>query len=80
MGFILSAEGIKPDPDRVKSLKEIPKPKNRQEMQSVLGAFGYYSRFVQKYANYIEPFRDLLSQKNKFCWTQKHDVEFKKLK
>lgn len=41
---------------------------------------GYYSRFLKKHSNFIDPFRHLLSSKNKFKWEAKHDKYFNELK
>ena len=57
-------------PGEIGGIKGIPSPTNRQELQSVLGAFGYYSRSEHRYATYMNSFRNLLSQKNKFKWSE----------
>lgn len=59
---------------------DIPSPKNLHELQAVLGACGYYSRFVEKYAKFMDPFRDLLSPTVKYKWTEKHEIAFKKFR
>lgn len=80
LGFILTPESIKPVPQRLKTIMEIPPPKNRAELQGLMGMCGYYSRFVKRHANFIDPFRELLSAKNKFKWEKRHDVYLQELK
>lgn len=55
-------------------------PRSREELMRVLGVMGYYRGFVMKYANYIQPFRDVLSVKNRFQCTDNHAQAFGKLK
>ena len=37
LGFILSATGITPSPEKVKAIQDFPKPKNLKQLQSFLG-------------------------------------------
>lgn len=42
LGFILTPEALKPDPDNLKAISEIPSPKNRAELQGIIEMCGYY--------------------------------------
>ena len=50
LGYLLDKDGLRPDPERVKAVLEIPKPKNVKELRTVLGMFGWYSRFIENEA------------------------------
>ena len=80
LGFILNSDGIRPDPQRVDTIMQMPEPKNRSELQKCIGMCTFYRRFYDKYALLINPFRDLLSSKNKFIWSDDHRCAFKTLK
>lgn len=80
LGFILTPQGVKADPEKLKALQNIPEPTSRLELQRVLGIFGYYRRFVVAYSTYLDSFRDLLNTKNRFQWTDYHSSEFRRLK
>ena len=41
MGHVLSSDGLKPDPDKVKAVSEMPKPTCKQETFSLLGFVNY---------------------------------------
>ena len=45
MGHILSFDGLKPDPEKVKAVTEMPKPTNKQETLSLLGFVNYLANF-----------------------------------
>lgn len=80
LGFVLSRDGIRPDPDRLQALNELAPPRDKQQLQSVLGVVGYYRRFVIKHANFVDPFRDLLGGNGTWKWTETHAQAFENLK
>ena len=63
MGYLLDKDGLRSDPERVKAVLEIPKPKNVKELRIVLGMFGWYSRFIENEAEKKIP---LLPQNDSF--------------
>ena len=67
-GVILSAEGIRTDPDKVKAVEKIEIPKNKGELRSILGLTTYFSRFIQDYATIAEPLRELIRGKEVWIW------------
>ena len=48
MGHVISKEGLKPDPAKVKAVEEMPQPSCKQEMLSLLGFVNYLSRFLPR--------------------------------
>ena len=46
---IVSADGVKPDPDKISTLTTWPVPKTVRDVKSFLGFAGYYRRFVKDY-------------------------------
>ena len=79
-GFIFSADGLKPDPNKVKALKLAQKPQNLSELRSFLGMVQYSSRFIADFATIVEPLRKLTKQDVKWDWTQKQDDAFQAIK
>lgn len=80
LGFMLSYEGIKPDPNRISTITNFENPKNKNQLQSILGVCNYYRRFAIKHNNYVTPFRDLLGDGTDWLWTDKHTQAFTLLK
>ena len=67
-GHLLTADGLKPDPDKVKAIEEMPEPKDKKELQTMLGMITYLAKFASnQLSDMTKPLRDLL----------KEDVEFK---
>lgn len=80
LGFILSKNGVSPDPERVEAIMKLPEPRNHKELQSFVGMCTYYRRFYDRFAQFIDPLRNLLSSKNKFEWTTAESQAFVDLK
>jgi len=49
LGHNITDEGVKPDPQKVESVKNFLVPKNVKEVKSFLGLSGYYRRFIRNY-------------------------------
>ncbi len=60
LGFIISQNGIKTNPSKVKSILEFPPPQTIKELRSFLGLSGYYRRFIKDYAKLAKPLTILL--------------------
>ena len=50
LGHVVNTEGILPDPDKVRAIKEMPIPRNATELRSFLGICNYYRKFVPDFA------------------------------
>ena len=74
-GHILNEEGIKSDPDKIESVREMDTP------QSVfLGMVNQLGKFVDHLAEKTKPIRDLLSKSNEFYWGPAQQKAFEGLK
>ncbi|KAJ8351148.1 hypothetical protein SKAU_G00226240 [Synaphobranchus kaupii] len=79
-GHRLSAEGIKPDPAKISAIKRMEPPKNRAELETVLGMANYLAKFAPSLSEVNAPMRQLLKQSNEFLWDKQHDAAFQKMK
>ena len=48
MGHIVSKDGLKPDPDKIKALEEMPCPTSKQEVITLLGFVNYLSKLLPR--------------------------------
>ncbi|KAK2727616.1 hypothetical protein QYM36_008187 [Artemia franciscana] len=78
-GHVISKDGIHPDPNKVNALKEMPRPRNREELQTLLGMLNYLSRYIPNLSFQNEPLRTL-SKQHKFVWEEVHDNAFDTIK
>ena len=65
LGFIAPGKRIRPDLNKVKALSSLPYLKSVKQLQSQLGLFNYFSRFIPKFATIAAPLYDLTRKKKK---------------
>ena len=63
LGFEVSAEGVRPDPDRVKALSEMSFPDTPEGMSNFLGLVQYYSKYVARCSLLAAPLQQLANTK-----------------
>ena len=79
LGYSLSSEGYSPLEEKLKAIKDVPKPKNVTEVKSFLGLVSYYSRFVKNFADIVAPLYDLTQKGIKFVWSTECDNAFENI-
>ncbi|XP_071842713.1 uncharacterized protein [Apostichopus japonicus] len=79
-GQIYDAQGVHPDPSKVKAMKAIEKPNNVKELQQFLGITTYMAPFIPDLSNHTASLRELLKKDVTFKWTNVHDQNFQKIK
>ena len=80
MGHRINENGISPDESKIKAISEMPSPKNKQDVQRLLGMLTYVSRFIKNFTNKTEPLRSLLKNEVEFIWDDEKEKAFKNLK
>ena len=69
LGHIVSGEGIKPSPKKIEALQKMPYLHTMKQLQSQLGFFNYFSRFIPNFATHAPLYR-LITKERKFKITQ----------
>lgn len=46
LGNIMSQEGLRPDPEKIKTILELPPPKDISALRSFLGSVNYYGKYI----------------------------------
>ena len=80
LGYIISKGSISMDPEKVRAVKEWPKPSDRKALQRFLGFANFYRRFIRNYSTIAAPLTHLTSTKVRFCWDQEAEKPFIELK
>jgi hypothetical protein len=80
LGHIIGADGVKPDPDKVKVVQQWPEPTNAAELRSFLGLAQYFRRFIQGYASIVHCLYDLMKPNAIFTFSEKHKKAFELVK
>ncbi|XP_070007748.1 uncharacterized protein [Nicotiana sylvestris] len=80
LGFIVSRRGIELDPSKIKAIQELPPPKNKTKVMSLLGRLNYISRFIAQLTTTYEPIFKLLKKDVVVKWTDECQETFDKIK
>eukprot|EP00253_Pinus_taeda_P020421 PITA_20421 len=75
LGHIVSHEGVKVDPSKIKAIKEWKIPTSIKDLRGFLGLRGYYHKFVKNYGRITAPLTTLL-KKDAFLWAPKSTKAF----
>ena len=80
LGHLITADGVKPNPVKIKAVKERKKLTNVKQVQSFLGLAGYYRKFIKNFSSIARPLTKLAKKETIFDWTSKCKEAFNKLK
>ncbi|KAG0952057.1 hypothetical protein G6F31_013594 [Rhizopus arrhizus] len=80
LGFIITAEGIQGNPEKVKPIIEYPVPESLKDLEQFLGMAGVYQRFIGQYQLKAEPLRRLKKKDAEFKWTAEQQEAFEIIK
>lgn len=80
LGHIISNEGIKPNPDKIKAIENYPLPKTTKEIKQFLGLLGYYRKFIPDFARLTKPMTKCLKKTNKITLDSEYIKCFEKCK
>ncbi|XP_070029276.1 uncharacterized protein [Nicotiana sylvestris] len=80
LGFVVSRCCIELDPSKIKSIQELPPPKNKNEVMNLLGRLNYISRFIAQLTTTCEPIFKLLKKSAAVKWIDECQKAFDKIK
>ena len=80
LGYLITAEGIQPDPTKFLPIMSADDPQDQQQLHSILGCLQYYSRFSKNFAKMAAGLFDLCRKGCEFVWTNEHADALKQLK
>ncbi|XP_055615045.1 uncharacterized protein K02A2.6-like [Toxorhynchites rutilus septentrionalis] len=80
LGQLLDSEGIRPDPDKVKAIINMPPPNDVPTLRSYLGAINYYGKYIREMRKLRQPLDELLKEGASFQWTDACQRSFNRFK
>ena len=80
LGHILTSEGLKPDPEKIKAIVRMEPPKDVREVQRFNGMVNYLARFMPNLSEKIEPLRRLTNKDAEWSWEKEQKGAFEKIK
>lgn len=80
LGHVVTAEGIKTDPEKVESIQKFPTPRTVRDVRRFLGMASWYRRFVPAFSQIVTPLTRLLRKDVRFKWATEQEDAFAQLK
>ncbi|GFT06640.1 retrovirus-related Pol polyprotein from transposon 297 [Nephila pilipes] len=80
LGHVISSEGVKTNPEKIKAVVDWPHPETVHELQNFLRLCSYYRRFVRNFSTIARPLHKLTEAKSNLNWTEDCQKSFNSLK
>ena len=80
MGHLITKDGLKPDPQNVRAVQEMPKPTSKKELLSLLGFVNYLSNFLPRLSEVAQPLGEMTAKETKFIWSPQHERAFQEVR
>ena len=80
LGHLISESGTEPMPDKLSAIKDMPVPRNPEEIKQFLGLVGYYRKFIPRFSDVAKPLMRLTRHDTLFQWGRKCKFAFQTLK
>ena len=80
LGHIITPDGLKPNPEKVKAVKSFKPPANQDDLRAFLGLVNYYRSFIPHMAERQHPLNKLLGKGTKYNWSPQCQEAFEYLR
>lgn len=80
LGHLIDRSGIRPDPDKVKAIRQLSPPADVQELRRILGMVNYLGRYIPGLSTVGQPLYELLKDKNSWTWSHAQQTAFEHIK
>jgi hypothetical protein len=81
LGFVISKNELRMDPDKVEVIKNWPSPRNILEVRSFHGLASFYRKFIRNFSGISTAMIDTVKKRHKyFHWTEEAEKSFNMLK
>ncbi|EGT34582.1 hypothetical protein CAEBREN_30225, partial [Caenorhabditis brenneri] len=80
IGFMISKEGIFPNPEKTRAIDLFPTPKTVKQVRAFIGMCSFYRRFIENFSKIAAPIMDLTKKDTPFVWSNECQSAFEELK
>ena len=63
LGHLVNSAGIRPNPKKIKSIQQLPAPRDVTKAKGFLGVINFYRKFIPKCVSISEPLMQLKREK-----------------
>ena len=78
--FIANKKGVHVNPEKIKAIQEWPTQQNVGDVRSFHGLSSYHRRIDPNFSSLTSPLNELVKKDTPFCWMEKHEPAFQRLK
>ena len=80
LGYVVGANGLEVDEEKVKAIKEWPTPKTISDVRSFHGLTSFYRHFIKDFSTMVAPLTEVIKKTCGFKWVVKQEDAFRLLK
>ncbi|CAK1599635.1 unnamed protein product [Parnassius mnemosyne] len=80
LGHIITNQGVKLNPDKIRTVQEFSIPKSCKDIKAFLDLTGYYRRFIRNFSKVTKPLTSLLKKDTAFIWGETQQQSFNECK
>ncbi|KAL0153751.1 hypothetical protein M9458_050972 [Cirrhinus mrigala] len=80
VGHLITADGLKPDPVKIKAVQHMSRPTDKDGVRRFLGFVTYLSKFIPNLSEVDAPLRQLRKKDVEFTWQPAQQKAFARLK
>ena len=68
LGYLISKDGIKPDPKKIEAILKMPEPTNTTELRRILGMVNFLGKYIPHLSSVLRPMTELLEKEKAWIW------------
>lgn len=80
LGMIVGRDGIRMDPEKIKTVREWKSPSCLTDVQAFIGFSNFYRRFIRDFSKIVAPMVALTRKDTPFRWNEECEHAFQRLK
>ena len=76
VGHVFGTDGLRPSPDKVQAILNMPVPHDKSSLQRFMGMVNYLHKFIPHLADINKPLRELLEKSVEWHWLERQQKAY----